>query len=114
MFQSQEFLPASVIARVTEMRIQDPDHAHRVAKIRARRERLAPAGRLTLIAADDDQVADRADYLARILRALMSTAVDGVVAPMDILEDLLSIDGFIRAKRGPSLLDGNVLIPTLN
>ena len=125
MFESQEFLPQSVIARLTEKRVHDPDFTFRIAKERVRRERLAPAGRLHLVAADhlacrvcdvgDEPLgmADRRDYLARILRALMSDAVDGVVATMDVLEDLLCIDGFLRSKRRP-LLDGKLLIASLN
>ena len=59
-------------------------------------------------------MADRRDYLARILRVLSSPQVDGIMATMDILEDLLAIDGFLRDAGAPTLLDGRVLIASLN
>ena len=59
-------------------------------------------------------MADRRDYLARILRVLSSARVDGVMATMDILEDLLSIDGFLRAAGAAPLLDSKLLIASLN
>ena len=36
------------------------------------------------------------------------------MATMDILEDLLAIDGFLREANAPTLLDGRVLIGSLN
>ena len=36
------------------------------------------------------------------------------MATMDILEDLLAIDGFLRAAGAPTLLDGKLLIASLN
>jgi hypothetical protein len=50
----------------------------------------------------------------RILRVLTSERVDGIMATMDILEDLLSIDGFLRSCGAPALLDGRLLIASLN
>jgi hypothetical protein len=69
---------------------------------------------VTKVGAEPLAMADRRDYLARILRVLLSDRVDGVMATMDILEDLLAIDGFLRAAGAPTLLDGRVLIASLN
>lgn len=126
MFCSQKFLPETVIARLVETRVGDPDFALRVAGRRKRRQRLAPDGRLNILAADHPArrvtkvgedalaMADRRDYLARIMRVLMSERVDGLMATMDILEDLLAIDGFLRDAGGEALLDEKVLIASLN
>ena len=126
MFSSRSFLPDAVMARITETRIADPDYPLRQAEVRIRRDRLAPAGKLNILAADHPArrvtavggdrlaMADRQDYLARILRILMADAVDGVMATMDILEDLLSIDGFIRERGGRPMLDEKLLIASLN
>ena len=109
MFSSKQFFPDALLARLTETRVNDPDFAWRAARVRTRRERLAPAGKLNILAADHPArnvtkvgaeplaMADRRDYLARILRVLSSERVDGIMATMDILEDLLAIDGFLRA-----------------
>ncbi len=126
MFCSRTFLPDSTIARVVETRVSDPEFAMQVAGRRKRRERLALDGKLNILAADhparrvtkvgEDAIAmaDRRDYLARILRVLMSQRVDGLMATMDILEDLLAIDGFVRDAGGEALLDEKVLIASLN
>lgn len=126
MFPSHKYLPDWLLARVTETRVHDPEFALRAALARTRRPRLAPTGKLNILAADhparfvtrvgDDPLAmaDRRDYLARILRVLSSGKVDGVMATMDILEDLLSIDGLLRADGRPALLDRKLLIASLN
>jgi hypothetical protein len=69
---------------------------------------------VTKVGADPLAMADRRDYLARIVRVLSSERVDGIMATMDILEDLIAIDGFLRASGAPLLLDGRVLIASLN
>lgn len=126
MFASEKLLAAGVMARITQSRVADAEYSLRAAAKRVRRDRIAPDGKLCIIAADhparmvtkvgDDAIAmaDRRDYLARILRVLTCEAVDGVMATMDILEDLLAIDGFLREAGAPTLLDHRVLIASLN
>jgi len=125
-FPSKDYFPDSLLARLTETRVSDPDFAWRAARMRVRRERLAPSGKLNILAADHPArnvtkvgadplaMSDRRDYLARIVRVLSSERVDGIMATMDILEDLIAIDGFLRAAGAPLLLDGRVLIASLN
>jgi hypothetical protein len=126
MFTSHQFLPDAVISRLTDRRVSDPEFALRVAATRNRRDSLAPDGKLNILAADhparrvtkvgDDALAmtDRRDYLARTLRVLMSDKVDGLMATMDILEDLLAIDGLVREAGGAPVLDRKLLIASLN
>jgi len=126
MFLSHQFLPEAALVKLTETRVQDPEFAWRAARDRVPRTRMAPDGKLNILAADhpargvtkvgNDPLAmcDRRDYLARILRVLAGGRVDGVMATMDILEDLLSIDGFIRTAGGEPLLDGKLAIASLN
>ncbi len=126
LFHVKQFLPCAALKRLAETRVADPEFAFRAAEARRRRERLAPDGRLNLLAADhparrvtkvgDDALAmaDRHDFLARILRVAMSEAVDGVMSTMDVLEDLLSLDAFVREAGGPALLDGKLLIASAN
>jgi len=126
MFNSQQFLPDAALAKLTDTRVHDPEFAWRAARDRVRREQLAPDGKLNILAADhparrvtkvgSDALAmcDRRDYLARILRVLAGPKVDGVMATMDILEDLLAIDSFIRTAGGTPLLDGKLVIASLN
>ncbi|MEP7363904.1 MAG: hypothetical protein ABI972_11660 [Acidobacteriota bacterium] len=126
MFSSREFLPHALMVRLTDTRVNDPEFSWRAAQARVRRAKLAPSGKLNILAADhparrvtkvgDDSLAmaNRHDYLARILRVLLSGRVDGIMATMDILEDLLSIDGFLREAGVAPLLDDKVLLGSLN
>ncbi|HKE24507.1 MAG TPA: hypothetical protein VKB88_19225 [Bryobacteraceae bacterium] len=126
MFRSDQFFPDALVARLTCTRVEDPEFAFHAAQARVRRPRLTVNGKLNILAADhparnvtkvgDDALAmaDRRDYLARIVRALGGSRVDGVMATMDVLEDLLSIDGFLRAAGTTTLLNHKLLIASLN
>ncbi|HEV2134905.1 MAG TPA: deoxyribose-phosphate aldolase [Terracidiphilus sp.] len=125
-FSSCKFFPDRLLARITDLRVADPEFAWRAAQARQLRPSIAPKGKLNLLAADhparnitrvgDDALAmaDRRDYLARIVRVLQSPQVDGVMATMDVLEDLLAIDGMLREAGAAPLLDQRVLIASLN
>ena len=125
-FHTKDFLPASALARLTELRISDPERALCAARRRQRRKVLTRDGRLNILAADhparrvtgvgDDSIAmtNRHDYLARIVRVLMSDLVDGVMATMDIIEDLLVLDDLRRESGGQPLLDHKLIIASLN
>jgi hypothetical protein len=125
-FPSHHFFPDCLLARITDLRVADPEFTWRAAQARQLRPSLAPKGKLNLLAADhparnitrvgDDALAmaDRRDYLSRIVRVLQSPQVDGVMATMDVLEDLLAIDGLLRESGGVPLLDQRVLIASLN
>lgn len=125
-FRSKEFLPPDLIHRITEIRVNDPERPMRIAGKRELRRELTQDGRLNLLAADHparrvlsvgtDQLgmADRHDYLARIVRVLQQSDIDGVMATMDILEDLLVLSELLDAGVKPGLLDGKLLIASLN
>lgn len=125
-FSSKTFFPDSLLHAVIDARVERPTLALDAAEARKRRTSLTLDGRLNIIAADHPAryvsnvgsnilgMADRRDYLARILRVLVSEGVDGVMASMDILEDLLLVDG-LRAERDlPPLLDHKLLIASFN
>ncbi len=125
-FDAKEFLPAAVLAKVTDVRVTDPERSLRAAKARKRRESLTRDGRLNILAADhparrvtrvgDDplRMADRREYMSRILRVLMAKGVDGLLATMDILEDLFIIDDLLRESGGQGFLDEKVLLASFN
>ncbi len=125
-FQAAEYLPDSLMARLTDVRVNDPEYALRRARSRVRREKLAPSGKLNILAADHPArrvtkvgdnalgMADRRDYLARILRVLEASTVDGLMASMDLIEEILILDGLLRDKGAASPVDGKLLIASLN
>lgn len=126
MFDSAAFFPASLVERITATRVNHPEFAFRAAVARRCRTKLTSDGKLNLLAADHPArnvtkvgdnplaMADRRDYLSRIVRVLINDQVDGIMATMDLLEDLLSLDGFLRAAGSSPLLDNKLLIASLN
>jgi hypothetical protein len=125
-FDAKGFLPASLLAKVTDVRVTDPERSLRAARERKRRTQLTKGGRLNILAADHParrvtrvgedplRMADRREYMARIMRALQSESVDGLLATMDIIEDLLIIHDLMRESGGEGFLDGRVLIVSFN
>ena len=83
-FQAKEFFPATLLARLTEVRVSEPERSLKVAKARKRRENLTLNGKLNILAADHParrvtrvgdnplRMADRHEYMARIMRVMMS------------------------------------------
>jgi hypothetical protein len=125
-FSPAQYLPEALLAALTDMRVQRPGFALEAAQKRVRRQRIALDGKLNIVAADHPArfvfsvgsqplaMADRRAYLARLVRVLSSSLVDGIMASMDILEDLLVIDELLKQAGQPSLLDERVLIASLN
>lgn len=125
-FSAEDFLPAKLLEYVTDVRVTDPERSLRAAQERKRREQLTRNGRLNILAADHParrvtrvgndplRMADRREYMARILRVLISDGVDGLLATMDIIEDLLIIHDLMRDEGGFAFLDDKVLIASFN
>lgn len=125
-FSAKEFLPATLLARVTDVRVTDPERSLRAARGRRRRGSLTKDGRLNILAADHParrvtrvggdplRMADRREYMSRVLRVMMSDAVDGLLATMDIIEDLLVIHDLMREAGGAGFLDDKLLIASFN
>jgi len=125
-FSSPVFFPDRLLRELMETRVTNPEFAWNAAQVRVQRKNMVLDGKLNIVAADHPArnvtkvgdhplaMADRREYLARILRVLTSDRVDGVMATMDILEDLLVIDGLLRLSGAPTLLDNRVLIASLN
>lgn len=120
------FPDTETLAKLTDLRIRTPELVVDLANKRQRRTFPAPRGRLNVLAADhpargvvavgddNDRMTDRHDYLRRIVRVLSARNVDGVMASMDLLEDLLLLD-YLGQKAGrPSFLDERLLIVSVN
>lgn len=94
---------------LVESRLRRPDAIAEAAQSRSRRPIVGPRGRVLIVAADhtargtidldphDGAMGDRYDLLDRLLAALSVTAVDGVLATPDIVEDLLLL-GALHGK----------------
>ncbi|MBI2914960.1 MAG: TIM barrel protein [Firmicutes bacterium] len=125
-FKPRSFMSEGVFSLITATRISRPQAVKEAAESRVRRETLCPDGRMVILACDhparyvtavgDDPVAmgDRLGYLARILRVLTSPRIDGVMSTPDILDDLLIVDWLLAQRGAPRLLDGKLLIGSMN
>lgn len=130
-FDAEAVLPTSLLKKITDLRIVDPGLSMRVANARARRNSLTARGgvndgRLLLIAMDHPArgvtrvgdaplgMANRRDLLARIMRAMQADTVDGILASMDILEDLFVLHELLPLDAGGRFLDNKVVLASFN
>jgi DhnA family fructose-bisphosphate aldolase class Ia len=125
-FDARAYLPRELYQAVTDIRVRQPAFADGEADRRSRRRVLVPDGKLVILAADhpgraslkiqDDPVAmaDRHEFLARILRVLSHPGIDGFMSTPDVVEDLLVLAGLIRERGGQSPLDDRLLIGCMN
>jgi DhnA family fructose-bisphosphate aldolase class Ia len=125
-FNLEEFFPRAIMAAITDVRVEEPDLILERARARARRGTMTTNGRLMIVAADHTAHHDArvgSDALAmtnrhylygRLLRALVSPEVDGVLATPDVIEDLLIVDALLVRKGLAPILDHKVLVGTLN
>ena len=123
---AEEFLPAQLFDEITETRIHRPQVIEREARERKKRTRLTRDGRLVLVALDhpargvtkirDDELAmaDRHQLLARVRCVLSDPDLDGVVATVDVLEELLILNHLERTRTRRGFLDGRVLVGSMN
>jgi DhnA family fructose-bisphosphate aldolase class Ia len=125
LFEKETIVSGSRYRQITEMRVSRPGYILETAGKRKRRETFVPDGKMNIVAADhpargsvavgDDPfaMADRHDLLARLVYTLQSEWVDGVLASMDILEELLILQGLMN-EQGEGFLDEKLLITSLN
>jgi DhnA family fructose-bisphosphate aldolase class Ia len=125
-FEARAYLPRELYEAITDVRVRQPGFADGEADRRARRRVVAPDGKLIILAADhpgranlriqDDPMAmgDRHEFLARILRVLGHSGIDGVMSTPDVVEDLLILAGLVRERGGQSPLDERLLIGCMN
>lgn len=122
----QEVLFARLFEELTQVRVAEPDRCLHIAAKRRRRRQFAPDGKLNIVAADHPArrvlrankeplaMADREEFLMRLVRILSADAADGVMATMDVLEELLLLHDLMEQKGLPRFLDEKVMIVSLN
>jgi DhnA family fructose-bisphosphate aldolase class Ia len=125
-FEPRAYLPIDLFTAITDARVDRPDIVREEAEKRQRRNRLTENGRLVILAADHPArmvvhtkqdplgMADRRDYLARIVRALTAAGVDGVMGTPDILEELFILNRLVRERGGRPFLDFKLLVGSMN
>jgi hypothetical protein len=73
-----------------------------------------PARGVTQIRGDELALGNRYEFLARARRVLADPDLDGAVATSDVLEELLLLSSLERRRTGHGLLDGRVLVGSMN
>jgi DhnA family fructose-bisphosphate aldolase class Ia len=117
---------ANHLLEITRIRIETPQLGKALAQKRKLRDSMTEDGRLNVIAADHPArrvvqaggapmaMANRLDYLGRIAEILIADAADGVMATMDILEELIILSHLVEEHGGKSFVDDKLLIASLN
>jgi hypothetical protein len=121
-FDAGKFLPDRIFELITDVRVNNPGLILEAAQARKRRSKLTIDGKLTILAADHPGrgvtsvgklpfgMANRQEYLARVLRVLIATPFDGFMSTPDFIEDLFILDALVQQGGGPSFLDNRVLV----
>jgi len=122
-FVTEEFFPPRLLGLITEVRVNEPQVVKAEATGRLRRQRVTEDGKLTILAADhparrvtgvgDDplamadrleylgrvlSMADRLEYLGRVLRVIAASDFDGVMGPTDIIEELFIVNHLVKQQ----------------
>ncbi|HLJ92445.1 MAG TPA: TIM barrel protein [Gemmataceae bacterium] len=125
-YRSRDFFTEETFAEITELRVQQPNLAREELAKRRRREVLAPDGRLVVLAADHParsvtRVGDRPtamghrlDYLGRILRVLVASRLDGLMATSDLIDEVVLANYLLKKRGGPDFLESKVLLGSMN
>ncbi len=125
-FVTEEFFPVRIKDAITDIRVEKPEIIMSEALSRARRPKLTKDGKLTVLATDHPArrvgnvggnklaMADRLDYLGRILRVIVAAEFDGVMGPTDIIEDLFIVNYLVKRGGGPAFLDNKVIMGCMN
>lgn len=125
-FDTMNVIDDTLWAALCDLRAQDGGTILTYAHHRKRRRELTLDGRLVVLAADhparmvvdgapgDGQMGNRRDYLARILRVLQGSDVDGLMGTPDIIEELMALDYLLMQDGAGSVLDHRLLIGCMN
>lgn len=126
LFNSEQYLDPAVLDMITEVRVHRPAVIEAEARRRKKRRRLTRDGTLVLVALDhpargvtavgDRELAmgDRYELLARVRRLMDDPNLDGLLAAVDVVEELLILSHFERMATGRSFLDGRVIVGSMN
>lgn len=125
-YRSRDFLTEEAFAEITELRVQQPNLVREELAQRKRRDVVAPDGRLVILAADHParsvtRVGDRPlamghrlDYLGRILRVMVASRVDGLMATSDLIDEVVLANYLLKKRGGPDFLENKVLLGSMN
>lgn len=125
-FSPAAYVPKDLYNQIVDVRVQRPELIAKRAETRKRRLKLAPDGKLVIIAADHPArgvlnvgenalaMGNRHEYLSRIIRAATAPDIDGIMATPDLIDELLILDALLIEQGGRSFLDDKVILGCMN
>ena len=125
-YSTRIFFPEWAFFKLTDFRVKNPDIILEELSSRQRKKNLTEDGFLVLLAADHPArgvisspdspigMADRLEYLGRILRVATSPYVDGVMATPDVIDDLVLVDHIFKEAGLGSFLENKILVGSMN
>ncbi len=126
-FRYEDYFPQAVYELMCNLRVNDPVAIYKATQTRQpRKEFMPPDRKLLLLSADhlgrgatglgDDplRLANRWEYIARLVRVLLGGAFDGVMGTPDVLEELCLVQQIVRENGGPAFLDQKVFVGCVN
>ncbi|MCW8129674.1 MAG: TIM barrel protein [Planctomycetota bacterium] len=122
-YRSHDYFTEEVFDEVSRLRVEDPDLIRKEMVARKRRKTVAPNGYLTVLAADHParhlmsprEMGSRLDYMGRILRCLVESEIDGLMATSDVIEDIVLANYIFKKKnKGKGFLDERILMACVN
>ncbi|MHB0878755.1 MAG: class I fructose-bisphosphate aldolase [Anaerolineae bacterium] len=125
-YDSTEFFCSCMKDQITDIRVNRPNLVQAEAMARRKRSSITKDGKLTVLACDHPgrrvtgvgdtpfAMANRLQYLGRVLRVLAASDFDGVMGTTDMIEDLFVVNYMVRQGGGPSFLDEKVILGCMN
>jgi len=125
-FNIKDFFPYDLFYRITQAKIDDAESIvneefeNRIKKEKPWNSFLViiaadhPARNVTNVGDNEIAMANRWEYLGRILRILILKQIDGIMATPDIIEDLFILNHIFRKNHGKSFMDNKILLGCIN
>jgi len=125
-YDSTAFFCECVKDKITDIRVNRPTIVQAEALARKKRTSITkdgklailacdhPARRVTSVGSDTFKMANRLQYLGRVLRVMAASSFDGVMGTTDMIEDLFIVNYLVRQGGGPSFLDDKVILGCMN
>jgi len=125
-FEVNRFFPKTIFFKITEVRLNRVTEILREEYNNREKRKLPWNSNLVIIAADHPArnvtrvgnnelaMANRHEYLGRIIRVLMLNQVDGIMTTPDIMDDLIIINYLFKQRGGISFIDNKILLGCTN
>lgn len=121
-YRSHAYFTEDIFDEIARLRIEKPELIKQELTNRKRRKTIAPTGYLTVLAADHParyivnptEMGSRLDYAGRIVRCMVESDIDGLMATADVIEDIVLASYILKQRTGKGFLDNKILMACVN